>query len=83
MTLGRQLQQTEGTDFIVYELPRDTVASVVYPYSKEALPAVYEAIGFWVYTHGYRSVGSCREVYLQGDGQFRGQEEIQFPIEKA
>ena len=83
VTLGRQLQQTEGTDFIVYELPRDTVASVVYPYSKEALPAVYEAIGYWVYTHGYRSVSSCREVYLQGDGQFRGQEEIQFPIEKA
>jgi len=82
-TVGRKLQQTEGSGFIAYELPSDHVASVIYPYSKEALPAVYEAIGLWVYTHGYRYVGSCREVYLHGDGQLRGQEEIQFPIEKS
>jgi hypothetical protein len=50
---------------------------------KEATAAVYEAIGLWVYSHDYRYVGSCREVYLHNDEQFRGQEEIQFPVEKA
>nr|MBA2393786.1 hypothetical protein [Ktedonobacteraceae bacterium] len=35
---------------------------------------VYEAIGLWVYSHNYRYVGSCREVYLHGDKQLRGQE---------
>lgn len=81
--LGRKLQQSESPDFTVYELPGEQVASVVYPYSKEAIPAVYEAIGLWVYSHGYRYVGSCREVYLYDDEQSRGQEEIQFPVEKA
>jgi DNA-binding transcriptional MerR regulator len=82
-SLGRQLQQSESPNFTVYELPEENVASVIYPYSKEALPAVYEAIGLWVYSHDYHSAGSCREVYLQDDGPFRGQEEIQFPIEKT
>jgi effector-binding domain-containing protein len=81
--LGRQLQQSESPDFTAYELPAENVASVIYPYRKEVVAAVYEAIGLWVYSHDYRYVGSCREVYLHGDGQFRGQEEIQFPIEKA
>jgi DNA-binding transcriptional MerR regulator len=81
--VGRQLQQSAATDFMAYQLPEENVASVVYPYSKEALPEVYEAIGLWVYSHDYRYVGSCREVYLHDDGQLRGQEEIQFPIEKV
>ena len=81
--LGRKLQQFESPDFTVYELPAENVASVIYPYSREAFPAVYEAIGLWVYSHGYRFVGSCREVYLHGNDPLRGQEEIQFPIEKA
>jgi DNA-binding transcriptional MerR regulator len=81
--LGRKLQQSESPDFTVYELPEEDVASVVYPYSKEAVAAVYEAIGLWVYSHDYRYVGSCREVYLGEDEQFRGQEEILFPVEKA
>jgi DNA-binding transcriptional MerR regulator len=81
--LGRKLQQSESPDFTVYELPETNVASVVYPYSKEAVAAVYEAIGLWVYSHDYRYVGSCREVYLHDDDQFRGQEEIQFHVEKV
>lgn len=81
--LGRKLQQSELPDFTAYEFPAENVASVIYPYSKEAVAAVYEAIGLWVYSHNYRYVGSCREVSLHGDGQFPGQEEIQFPIEKA
>jgi DNA-binding transcriptional MerR regulator len=81
--LGRKLQQSESPDFTVYQLPAETVASVVYPYSKEAMPAVYEAIGLWVYSHGYRYVGSCREVYLHDNEPLQGQEEIQFPVEKA
>jgi DNA-binding transcriptional MerR regulator len=80
--LGRKLQQSESPDFTVYELPEENVASVVYPYSKVAMAAVYEAIGLWVYSHNYRYVGSCREVYLHDGEQFRGQEEIQFPVEK-
>ena len=81
--LGRKLQQSESPDFTVYELSGENVASVVYPYSKEAVAAVYEAIGLWVYSHNYRYVGSCREVYLHDDEQLRGQEEIQFPVEKV
>ena len=81
--LGRKLQQSELTGFTAYELPKENVASVVYPYNKEATAAVYEAIGLWVYSHDYRYVGSCREVYLHNNEQFRGQEEIQFPVEKA
>lgn len=82
-TLGWKLQQSESSDFTVYELPAETVASVVYPYSREAMAAVYEAIGLWVYSHDYRYVGSCREVYLHDDEQFRGLQEIQFSVEKA
>ncbi|GER89607.1 MerR family transcriptional regulator [Dictyobacter vulcani] len=81
--LGRKLQQAESPDFTLYELAEENVASVVYPYSKEAVAEVYEAIGLWVYSHGYRYVGSCREVYLQDGEQFREQEEIQFPVEKV
>ncbi len=66
----------------VRELPGvETMASLSFAFSPEALLPAYQAIGAWIHANGYTIAGPCREVYV---GEIAtpasSMMEIQFPV---
>lgn len=74
-------QPTDGP-VTVRELPGvETMASLSFAFSPEALLPAYQAIGAWIHANGYTIAGPCREVYV---GEIAtpasSMMEIQFPV---
>lgn len=70
----------------VYELPAETMASVIHHGSFDGFSESYNAILQWIEANGYRIVGPNREIYLQYDRVGNPADyvtEIQFPIAKV
>lgn len=51
---------------LVHLLPRLEAASVIYSGSYEGISSAYSALMGWTQSHGYRTAGPNRELYLQG-----------------
>jgi effector-binding domain-containing protein len=78
----------EGERVKVRELPAHEAASIVHQGSYEAIGGAYKQLMSWIEANGYRIVGPCREVHLQGPEDPRRSPteyvtEVQFPVEKA
>jgi DNA-binding transcriptional MerR regulator len=68
----------------VQERPTTLVACVVHQGELGSSPSPYVAARLWIASHGYRIIGSKRELYWQGDldaNRSSDVTEIQFPIE--
>lgn len=72
----------------VYELPAETVASLIHHGAYNRLSEAYDAILRWIEANGYRITGPTRELYLQNSMPVRQDDEsyvteIQAPVAKS
>lgn len=85
---GLKLGLLTGGRVQVHELPAvATMACLVHQGPYNTIGEAYAALMRWQEANGYRAVGLCREVYLQGPGQAVDPSgyitEIQLPVEKG
>jgi predicted transcriptional regulator YdeE/DNA-binding transcriptional MerR regulator len=84
---GRGRQMKGNSRVLLHTLPRIEAASVVYTGAYEGISNAYGALVSWTQSHGYRTAGPNREIYLQGPGPgvepARYITEIQFPAQPA
>ena len=70
----------------VYELPAETMASVIHHGSYQNFNQAYTALLTWIEANGYQITGPNRELYLKG-GSAQDDEsyitEIQFPVKMS
>lgn len=70
----------------VYELPAETMASVIHHGSYQNFNQAYTALLTWIEANGYQITGPNREIYLKG-GSAQDDEsyitEIQFPVKMS
>ncbi len=72
----------------VYELPAETVASIIHKGAYNRLSQAYDGVLRWIENNGYRVTGPTRELYLQMSQPVRQDDEayvteIQVPVAKA
>ncbi|MGB0385458.1 MAG: MerR family transcriptional regulator [Ardenticatenaceae bacterium] len=69
----------------VYQLPAETMASLIHHGSYQNFNQAYTALLTWINANGYQITGPNREIYLKGGSQQDEDSyvtEIQFPVKK-